>query len=123
MTNPYPGLPDAVYRQAATAPHLPPTGTASGTTCLTVAVVAVDGEDGPQFVVSVQDDKLSPEERVARTHVYTAAEWEMFLADAKAGRYDDLAALAALTAAGPAGTAIPTTVIEVEPVDITSTVS
>lgn len=110
--NPYQDLSDAAYAQLATAEHRPPSASQEGSNCVTVAVVLVDTADGPQYRVSLQDDKLDQDERRARTQVYDADEWRVFLADAKAGKYDDLAALAdaGTTAAVEQGEPVPAAV-------------
>lgn len=80
--NPYRELPDELYDHLVHARHQKPTASTGNGTC--VAVASANG------YVSVQDTKLAPEERQARTQVYTSAEWAALIEDAKAGRYDHL---------------------------------
>lgn len=80
--NPYRQVPDELYHQLAHAEHAKPVTSGNGPSCITIA--ALGG------YISLQDDKLSEDERRARTQVYTPAELAAFVADAKAGRYDHL---------------------------------
>lgn len=80
--NPYQQVPDELYFQLAEAEHAKPVASANSGSCITIA--AAGGH------ISIQDDKLAPEERRARTQIYTPAELRAFVEDAKAGRYDHL---------------------------------
>lgn len=80
--NPYQQVPDELYTELVHAQHAKPLASGNGGSCITIA--AADG------FVSFQDDKLGTEERQARTQVYTREELAAFVADAKAGRYDNL---------------------------------
>lgn len=78
--NPYQQLPDELYDQLVHAPHAKPLASGSSGSCITVASAG--------GFISFQDDKLPVEERRARTQVYTPEELGAFVADAKAGHYD-----------------------------------
>lgn len=80
--NPYTDVPDELYERLVHAEHVAPVASTGNGTCITVA--AADGW------ISVQDSKLDKEDRHASTQLYTPAELAAFIADAKAGRYDNL---------------------------------
>lgn len=81
-SNPYPSLDDPRYDAVVNGRYVKSTFSNGHAGCLSFTVA-----DG---LIGLQDDKLPPAERKARTLVFTQHEMAAFLAGAKSGDFDHL---------------------------------